>query len=231
MAGFERKYPDMSTLRGPGNINDLRIGLLASPLLRAAEMLVCQATHVPSSYEQGVIIDLAYRIADRFNSQHGPVLVRPTQLIAWFETITSLTHPTLKMASVEASRRSSISIADTPKEIELKVSHAVTDKIYGVSYEPEHHPGVSNLLEILAGLEQGRGPRQLADEYGHISHGELKKMVSHAINSEFREARVRYQDLMDKDDSYFDSIVEKGAKIAKLKSEETLRMVKSVLGL
>ncbi|KAI8444877.1 hypothetical protein BY996DRAFT_4599531 [Phakopsora pachyrhizi] len=56
------------------------------------------------------------------------------------------------MSKSSPSVQSRILITDSPKEIQSKITLAVTDSIKFVTYNPINRPGISNLLDIYCSI-------------------------------------------------------------------------------
>lgn len=113
------------------------------------------------------------------------------------------------------------------------VRSAVTDSIYGITYDPVTRPGISNLLTILASFRSYSSEEKLsalASEYSGKGTGDLKKDVADAIIEGWRQPRTEFERLrMDK--GYLLSVLEDGRQRAENISRKTLAQVRSLIGL
>ena len=66
--------------------------------------------------------------------------------------IKSLQDPLKKMSKSDPNKKATISLLDTPKQIEKKIKSAVTDSEGIVRFDVENKPGVSNLLTIESAM-------------------------------------------------------------------------------
>ena len=85
-----------------------------------------------------------------------------------------------------------VNLLDDPKVSAKKIRSAVTDAEREIRYDPEHKPGVSNLLTIYAALTD-RKISELEAEYAGSGYGDLKKDLAEVV-AEFTAplaARVR----------------------------------------
>jgi tryptophanyl-tRNA synthetase len=71
-------------------------------------------------------------------------------------------------------------LLDPPKVIEKKIKRAVTDSQTEIRFDPEHKPGVSNLLTILATLT-GRTVDQVVADLDGQQYGPLKQAAADAV--------------------------------------------------
>ena len=110
--------------------------------------------------------------------------------------VMNLQDPATKMGKSHEPGAGTIYLLDEPAVVQRKVARAVTDSDSGadaVRYDPETKPGVSNLLEIVAGCE-GRAPARVAD--GLSSYGELKQRACEAVLAVLGPIQARYAELV-----------------------------------
>lgn len=145
----------------------------------------------------------------------------------------SLKEPRLKMSKSHQDFRSRIQLNDGPEIIGDKVRLALTDSIAGVSYDPEHRPGVSNLLAIMSYLdEQGRTAEELAQAYSSMNMQHFKARVTSAISESLASTRDKYNRIMSNDEThYLDDITIEGSNRARLQADKMMIAVRQVIGL
>ncbi len=100
--------------------------------------------------------------------------------------------PTRKMSKSVNSPLGTVLVLDDPAEITRKVKKAVTDTDGEVRYDPDHKPGVSNLLELLA-VATGRKPDEVAA--GYERYGDLKADTAEALVELLRPLQARRAEL------------------------------------
>jgi tryptophanyl-tRNA synthetase len=72
-------------------------------------------------------------------------------------------------------------LSDTPEAAARKVMSAVTDELAFVRFDREKQPGISNLLEILA-LLQDRDLKEVVAEFeGQTRYGDFKAVVAEEV--------------------------------------------------
>jgi tryptophanyl-tRNA synthetase len=170
-----------------------RAGLFTYPALMAADVLLYDAERVPVGDDQRQHLELTRDAAQRFNHRYGEVFVVPEAAVpAHGARVMDLQDPTRKMSKSERSPLGTVLMLDPPEEIDRKVRKAVTDTETEVRFDPEHKPGVSNLLEILAAAT-GDDPERLAR--GFPDYGALKKAVSEALVEMLAPVRRRAREL------------------------------------
>ena len=116
---------------------------------------------------------------------------------------------------------------DPPNRIAKKIKRAVTDTDNEVRFDPEHKPGVSNLLSILAAATGG-DPAKLADDYD--MYGPLKADAAEAVVAMLEPIQARYADLVD-DRATIADILRTGAEKARAIAVPTLERAHRAVGL
>src|SRR5205807_919449 len=163
------QFKDKSRARAQDSVS---VGLFDYPVLQAADILIYDADLVPVGEDQRQHLELTRNVAQRFNNRFGETFVVPELAIPRLGAkIYDLQEPANKMSKSVDSPRGTVMVFDPPEVIERKVKRAVTDPQSSVRYDPEHKPGVSNLLTILA-VSTGRSPEELAEQYEE--YGPLK---------------------------------------------------------
>lgn len=145
----------------------------------------------------------------------------------------SLKEPRLKMSKSHQDFRSRIQINDGPEIIGDKIRLALTDSFTGVSFDPEHRPGVSNLLAIMSYLdEQGRTAEELAQACKSMTMRQFKTTVSSAISESLNSIRDKYNRILNNDEThYLDDIAIEGSNKARREADKTMVAVRQVIGL
>lgn len=256
----------MATIRNAQSEDDiddthLSLGLFAYPVLQAADILLYRATHVPVGEDQVQHLELSRDIADSYNrSVKKRFFPLPQHLISMFcsykrclsLTLTMLSAPTKRILSLrDASQKMSksapdassrILLTDSEGEIQKKIRRAVTDGESSLSFDPQSRPGVSNLLSILAALEEQKGNMQRSpDEWAvylnqtAASSGSgvgavLKEAVTTAIVETLRPIRQQLQQLK-ADPGHIHSLEALGRERAQSRAQETMKQVRRLSGL
>jgi tryptophanyl-tRNA synthetase len=130
-------------------------GLLAYPVLQAADILIHRAHAVPVGDDQAQHLELTRDLAERFNSRFGEVFPIPDRITPQIGArVMSLQDPTDKMSKSDPNAKATVYLTDTTDEIIKKFKSAVTDTGTEVAYDRENKPGISNLLEIFLFIER-----------------------------------------------------------------------------
>ena len=137
------------------------------------------------------------------------------------------------MSKSHQDPRSRIHINDGPEMIASKIRLALTDSMTGVSYDPEHRPGVSNLLVIMSVLdEDGRTAEQLAQACNSMTMRQFKETVTSAISASLANIRERYDRIMNEfETQYLDDIAIEGSNKARQQADKMMATVRQATGL
>ena len=198
--------------------------LLTYPVHQACDILFCKGNIVPVGRDQLPHIEVTNKIARRFNKRYGKVFPEVTGLL----TSTPLL-PGLDGRKMSKSYGNAISISMTAEETAKLIKKAKTDSERNITFDPENRPEVSALLTTAA-ICSGRDPRELADEIGMGGGGQLKKVVTEAVNGRFAEIRERREKIV-QDPGYIHDIIADGNRRANAIAHETLCEVREAMGM
>lgn len=204
------------------------LGILAYPVLQAADILIHKVHAVPVGDDQAQHLELTRDIAERFNARFGEEFPLPERITPEIGArVMSLTEPTAKMSKSDPSPRSRILLNDKREDILKKVKSAVTDTGSEVAYDWEKKPGISNLLELFS-FFSGRTISDLTDEYGSAGYGAFKAAVGESIAEGLRPIQEAYADLSD---SQVSQVMENSAAIARDRAETSMVTIREKAGL
>ena len=198
--------------------------LLTYPVHQACDILFCKGNIVPVGRDQLPHIEVTNKIARRFNKRYGKVFPEVTGLL----TSTPLL-PGLDGRKMSKSYGNAISISMTAEETAKLIKKAKTDSERNITFDPEGRPEVSALL-TTAGICSGRDPKELADEIGMGGGGQLKRVVTEAVNGRFAPIRERREELL-RDPDYIKDIIHDGNRRANEIAHETLYEVREAMGM
>lgn len=206
-------------------------GLFTYPALQAADILLYDTDEVPVGDDQRQHVEITRDAAIRFNHRFGETLVIPEAVTpAAGARVMSLQDPTSKMSKSDESSAGCVYLTDESSAVMKKFKRAVTDSDTGpdaVRYDPEHKPGVANLLEIHAAVT-GRTPAEIADDYEQ--YGKLKVDTGEAVVSVLDPIRTRYEELLD-DRGELSRLMHVGASKAREVAGATLTRVHEAIGM
>lgn len=224
------------------------LGLLAYPVLMAADILLYRATHVPVGEDQQQHLELTRMIATTFNDRFGSnrpggkeVLPKPFPMVEEdaatltgaprkaLSRIMSLRDPTKKMSKSDTSALGRIELTDSADDIRKKIRKATTDAVAGIHYDRDERPGVSNLLDIASAVTE-KSVAELEAQYADYGTGAFKDSVADAVIAKIcpiGESIKRYE----ADQAYIDQVLAAGAEQAAELAAVTMKDVKEVMGL
>nr|CCA17414.1 unnamed protein product [Albugo laibachii Nc14] len=209
---------------------DADFGLLAYPILMAADILLYRATLVPVGDDQQQHLELARMIATAFNHRFKCSLFDPPMPhLSEHEMcrIMSLRDASKKMSKSDPSAWARINLNDSEKMIQKKISKAQSDGISGITFNKLERPAISNLLSILSAVTESTIP-SLVSQYENYQTSAFKKVVADAVISKISPIRRRIREYQ-KDSGYLDTVLENGASKASIIAAETMDRVRKVM--
>jgi tryptophanyl-tRNA synthetase len=203
-------------------------GLLAYPVLQAADILIHRAHAVPVGDDQAQHLELTRDLAERFNSRFGKVFPIPDRITPEIGArVMSLQDPTDKMSKSDPNAKATVYLTDTTDEIIKKFKSAVTDTGTEVAYDRENKPGISNLLEIFSYFS-GRTIDDLLEEHHAGGYGAFKIAVAEAVADGVKPIREAYEAMSD-DEAV--RVMRDSAERAKVSADATMDVVREAVGL
>lgn len=202
---------------------------------------------MPIGEDQVQHLELTRDLAQQFNKAVKRNFFRlPEYMITPAKRVLSLRNPEQKMSKSAPDANSRILLTDTPEQIAAKIRRAVTDSEQGITFDPENRPGVSNLLEILAGLGGGalRDALQLAPDQADPHPAEvaaalertrgqnsaaLKQALTESVVEALKPVQHEYERLRN-EPGYLDQMQSIGREKARARAAETMGQVRQLLG-
>jgi tryptophanyl-tRNA synthetase len=221
------QFKDKSS-RYSENIN---AGLFDYPVLMAADILLYQTNLVPVGEDQKQHLELSRDIAARFNALYGDVFKVPEPFIPKSGArVMSLLEPTKKMSKSDDNRNNVIGLLEDPKAVVKKIKRAVTDSDEPpvVRYDTVNKAGVSNMLDILAGVT-GKSIPELEQQFEGKMYGHLKGDVAEAVSGMLTELQERFHRFRN-DEAYLQQVMKDGSEKARAHASATLKKVYEVIG-
>jgi len=210
--------------------DNINAGLFTYPVLMASDILLYQPDFVPVGEDQRQHVEICRDIAGRFNGVYGDVFKVPEPYIAKVGArIMSLNAPESKMS--KSAPEGCVFLLDKPEDIMRKFKRAITDSDTEkcVRYDPEHKPGVANLMQIY-GSAAGKGYEEIEREFDGQGYGAFKSAVGEAVVEKLRPIREETERLL-ADKAYLESVYRAGAEKAGYIAGKTLRKVYKKVGL
>ncbi|HET8548677.1 MAG TPA: tryptophan--tRNA ligase [Bryobacteraceae bacterium] len=204
-------------------------GLLAYPVLMAADILLYQAAIVPVGDDQSQHLELTRDIAQRFNSLYGETFTMPaTSLPTVGARVMGLDEPDKKMSKSATGEGHAVRLLDPPDRIRKKIMRATTDSNPAVDFE-NLGAGVANLLTIFQAFS-GWNDAQVRSHFTGMRYGDLKKQVGEMVVSQLEPLQKRYREITS-DVTYLDRVLGDGVQRVSPIANRTVELVKSRMGL
>ncbi|TKA54986.1 hypothetical protein B0A53_02459 [Rhodotorula sp. CCFEE 5036] len=235
----------LATLRNANSEDEvdesmLMLGLMAYPVLQAADILLYKTTHVPVGHDQSQHLELCRDLAQVFNRAYpgqkpggkgkGKGVFRiPDVMLTTHPRIQSLRNPLAKMSKSAPHPASKIFLTDSPSEIRSKIKSAVTDSTAGVTWDPDARPGVATLLQIHEGYS-GEPVDQIAKRFaGPSGIAQLKEELADVLSEGLRTFRDEFARLRT-EETYLREKEEEGARRAREAAQATMQDVRAAVG-
>lgn len=209
------------------------LGLLAYPVLMAADILIYKATHVPVGDDQKQHLEFARDIASMFNREFGKdVFPLPDPIIKGPATrIMSLRDGTAKMSKSDASGYSRINLMDDADTLALKIRKAKTDAdpLPAEAENLESRPEACNLVNIYAALS-GQTADQVCTTFAGSYFSTFKKDLTDLMVAKILPIGQEMHRLLN-DKGELDRILGRGALRASRLAETHIKEIREVVGL
>lgn len=214
---FVREYGERSLINS---------GLLMYPVLMAADILLYDAAVVPVGDDQDQHLELTRTVARKFNSKFGKLFIEPKSLHTPTPRVMSLKDPSKKMS--KSRPETCLFLDDSPNEIEKKIMSATTDSGSEVRFEPRTKPGISNLLDIFAGIS-GKSVATLEKEFAGKNYGEFKRALAETLIKHLAPFRTKKVALMKKP-ATMKKVLTDGSRVAAKVANAKIALVKRAVG-
>ncbi len=211
------------------HVKSVNAGLLAYPVLMAADVLVYGADLVPVGEDQRQHLELARAVARRFNGVYGDVLKVPEVYIPSLGArIMSLQKPASKMSKTDEDADGSIFLLDDKETIRRKVMKAVTDSGRVVA-RGANRLAMANLLTICA-CATGTTLEEVETRFSNTGYGTFKRDLADALIALLEPIQKRFHAIRSAEEKLA-AILSQGAYAANRRAGEVLRAVQDVVGL
>ena len=203
-------------------------GLLTYPILMASDILIHKANEVPVGDDQTQHLELTRNIAERFNANYGEIFPIPEKTSGKSGArLMSLRHPENKMSKSSDDINGTVYFNDEKDNILKKFKSSVTDSENIVRYDPKNKPGISNLIEIYAAVNN----KEISDtekEFENSQYGEFKIAVAETVIDYLDPIKKNFDDLTSNN---LENIVVSNLKLAKDSAQKTIIEVEEALGI
>lgn len=219
----------------------ISVGLFNYPVLMAADMLLYDSLYVPVGEDQTQHLEFTRDIATRFNNRFEKefpdgVFTVPVAVIkqhAFFGKdqglrIKDLTDPTKKMSKSDETGKGVIFLGDEPAKAAKKIMSATTDSVGEIHFDPKKQPGIANLIQMLALLQERPLQEVIAEWEGKTRYGELKKAVASEVERFLTDFQTR---LAATSEQQIVAKLEKSEAVMRDKANQTLLKAQQAVGL
>ena len=186
--------------------SSVNAGILNYPILMAADILLYDAEYVPVGEDQFQHLELARNIATRINHKfEKEIFVPPVETRKQVEfmeiengiRIRDLVNPEKKMSKSARSENSKIMMSDDPAVAAKKIMSATTDSVGKIQYDMFNQPGVSNLLQIEALVNDVPLQDVISTWAGETRYGDLKQKVASSVRTMLEAFQERMAEIPD----------------------------------
>lgn len=202
------------------------LGLLAYPVLMAADILLYKSNLVPVGEDQLLHLNLANEISSKFNHLFGETFAPIKPFMAEGARIMSLQHPDQKMSKTGDE---GIALSDSADIIREKIKKAATDSGKEIKFDEKEKAGISNLLTIYS-LLSGTAISDLESQYSGKSYVEFKNDLAEVVVNFLKPHQEKYNDLRANPDKVL-KILEQSEYKARDIAQNNLNEIKQKMGL
>lgn len=183
------------------------VGIFDYPILMAADILLYSAEYIPLGEDQFQHIELTRNIAMRFNHRFGEIFTVPVATAEQVKfmgvsdgiRIRDLLNPEKKMSKSTKAENSKIMLDDEPERAAKKIMSATTDSLGIIKFDMWAQPGISNLLQIEALVNNVPLQDVISTWAGQTRYGELKREVAESVSSMLAEFQAKFAEISDEE--------------------------------
>jgi len=200
-------------------------GLLAYPVLMAADILIVQANVVPVGRDQKQHVEVTRDLAIKFNLAFGDTFTIPEPQIADAVAVV----PGLDGQKMSKSYGNTIEIFGDPKATRKRIMSIVTDS---KTLEEPKDPDTCNVFRLYKLFATEAQQADLAARYraGGMGYGTAKKELADLLETFFAPMRAKRAELA-ANPRYVEDVLQAGAAKARAVARETLQRARRAVGL
>ncbi len=207
--------------------DNINLGLLAYPVLQAADIMLYKTEAVPVGEDQAQHVELTREITGKFNRRFGEIFPEPQTILTKARRLPGLDG----LGKMSASKGNVIDLTDSPDEVWAKVRPAVTDP----ARKRRTDPGDPNKCPIgLMHYAISTPEQQAYITWGCTTAGigciDCKKILTENVNTLLAPIRER-RAALEAEPRRVQAVLNDGAKRASQIARETLDEVKDAMGL
>ncbi|MEE8163872.1 MAG: tryptophan--tRNA ligase [Anaerolineae bacterium] len=203
------------------------LGLLAYPVLQAADILIYKADTVPVGEDQMPHIEITREVARRFNSIYGETFPEPQGLLSQAPRLPGIDNRTM-----HTSYGNAIYLSDDPQTVEEKVMQMYTDPTRIHATDPGHVEGNPVFAYHDIFNEDREEVEELKARYraGRVGDVEVKRRLAKALNRYLTPLREKRREFAARPDYVWD-VLYGGTARARPLAQATMTEVREKMGL
>ncbi len=200
-------------------------GLFSYPVLMAADILLFDTNVVPVGKDQIQHVEIARDIALKVNNEWGEIFTLPQARVNEEVAVVVGTDG----AKMSKSYQNTIDIFATEKISKKQISSIVTDS---TALEDPKEWQNCNVFKIAKLFLDENEQKALQDRYkkGGEGYGHFKMYLNELVNDYFKDARAKYNELLEKP-SHIREILDFGASKARKIAKEKMQKIYEKIGL
>ena len=140
----------------------------------------------------------------------------------------ALKDPAKKMSKSDKNTKNTIFLLEDPAAAKKKILQSLTDNENKVYYDLENKPGVSNLMNIMASVDD-ISLQEITDKYKDLGYREFKNDLGDIIAKLLTKIQTQYNQIINS--QKLDKILEQGANEARIVADKQMAIVKEAVGL
>lgn len=204
----------------------INLGLLAYPVLQAADILLYKGALVPVGEDQEQHLELSREIARKFNNRYGKTFDEPQTLLSPASRIIGLDG----QSKMSKSKGNTIELLESPKSVEKKLRRAITDpqrKLRTDSGDPE----LCNIFMLHKALspEETQNPCAEGCRSAAIGCVDCKMALLENLEKVLQPIREKAEELSHQE-GLVESVLEKGKTRCLEIASNTMREVRKKVG-
>jgi tryptophanyl-tRNA synthetase len=215
---------DVNQEKGDDPDMGVTMGLFSYPILMTADILMFNAHKIPVGKDQLQHLEMARDIAQRFNHIYGQHFVLPEAVVGDDESVLV----GLDGRKMSKSYGNTIPLFSTEKKLQKSINKVLTNLLEPGEVKDTSDSAVFQLWQAFASEEQ---VIYMSEQFAAgIGWGQAKKELFALINEEIKDARERYNELME-DGAKMEEILQAGAVKARNKSRPLMAKIRESVGI
>lgn len=202
----------------------ITMGLFDYPVLMAADILLFNATHVPVGKDQVQHLEMARDIAQRFNHHFGETFVLPKTVVEKDGEVLQ----GLDGRKMSKSYNNTIPLFLPEKKLQKHINKIKTNLLE--PGEPKD-PDDSTVFQLWCAFADAEQQSYMRGRFaGGIAWGEAKKELFGLVNDELKDARQKYDALMESPGE-IEQVLQAGAAKARERAATMMSKVRKAVGI